>query len=39
LLGLDSPRQALPAQHRQLAFGHVQPTGMFGRVMNLKPLV
>ena len=26
--------QALRTQHRELAFGHLQPTAMFGRVVD-----
>src|SRR6266487_3098164 len=32
------PVQALPGQHTQLDLGHVQPTAMLGRVMQLQPI-
>src|SRR4051812_37486643 len=39
LLGrLDPPVQALPRQHAQFDLGHVQPTAVLGRVVDLQPL-
>ena len=34
----DAAIQALPAQDTQFDLGHVQPTAMFGGVMNLQPV-
>src|SRR5438067_12024333 len=32
----DAPSQALSSQHREFNLGHIQPTAMFGRVMDLQ---
>src|SRR5580765_1284781 len=32
----DPPVEALPGQHRQFRLGHVQPTAMFGGVVDLQ---
>src|SRR5690606_34503460 len=34
----QAPVQALPRQHTEFEFGHVQPTAMLGRVVNLEAL-
>jgi hypothetical protein len=35
-LSTDPAIQTLATQHAELEFGHIQPTAMFGRVMELQ---
>src|SRR5512134_3621944 len=38
LLVGDAPVQALAVEHRELQFGHIEPTAVLGRVLKLEPL-
>src|SRR5512134_4100009 len=38
LLVGDAPVQALAVEHRELQFGHIEPTAVLGRGVKLKPL-